>query len=324
MFRSRYVKFLSKRTIVSLIGIDYTIIKESGEENIQKFYFTGLLVVIILILSFFSVFYAFELMFHMWYAEIFLALFFAFMFFTIYVLLIQTFSKEVLPKSKSSPFFNLSNLSRMGFVFLISFIISQPIKIFLFKSQLEREITIYKSELYDKVNKNLESYHFDDFEKLSQQRNWLIPIYGVEHPSVLMIDQKIQLANDKVKLQKANVFSKIANSDFFVRRILLSNQYALGWLICLLIIVIFGVPVFLIYSISSNSQYYQIKKQKDSSIVETHYHHFKRKYSEIFANKFSISGIAFYETHLDPPFNTIKKTRPNLLSREDFKSKFLD
>ncbi|MGB4400118.1 MAG: DUF4407 domain-containing protein, partial [Daejeonella sp.] len=166
MPRPKNIKFFSKRTIVSLIGIDYTIIKEAGEENIHKFYIAGLLVILILLLSFFSVFYAFELMFHMWYAELFLALFFSLMFFTIYVLLIQTFSKEVLPKSQFQPIFNLSNLSRLGFVCLISFIISQPIKIFLLSENLEEGIKIYKIELFNTFNQSLESLHSSDQAKL--------------------------------------------------------------------------------------------------------------------------------------------------------------
>lgn len=324
MFRSRYVKFLSKRTIVSLIGIDYTIIKEAGEENIHRFYIAGLLVIVILLLSFFSVFYAFELMFHMWYAEIFLALFFSLMFFTIYVLLIQTFSKEVLPKSQFQPFFNLSNLSRMGFVFLISFIISQPIKIFVLRDELEGGISTYKSQLFNNFNQNLESLYSDDHAKLNEEKNRQIQIYGVDHPSVNLIDDKIQLINQQIAFERSNVLSKISRSDFFVKRILLSNQYISAWLICLVIIGIFGIPVFLIYSISSNSRYYQIKKSKEFYLVNTHYDHFKKKYTEVFTKKFSITGVTFYETYLDAPFNTLKKTTPNILSQEDFKNNFLD
>lgn len=324
MFRSRYVKFLSKRTIVSLIGIDYTIIKEAGEENIHKFYMAGLLVIIILLLSFFSIFYAFELMFHMWYAEIFLALFFSLMFFTIYVLLMQTFSKEVLPKSQFRPFFNLSNLSRMGFVFLISFIISQPIKIFLLRDELQEGIEDYKSQLFNDFNQNLESLHSNDKIRLNEAKNRQIQVYGANHPSANLVDEKIQLINKKIELERSNVFSKISNADFFVKRILLSNQYLSGWIICVIIIGIFGVPVFLIYSISSDSRYYQIKKSKEFKMVTTHYNHFKKKYTEIFTKKFSITGVAFYETYLDAPFNTIKKTTPNMLSKEDFKNNFLD
>lgn len=323
MQRSRQVKFLSKRTIVSLIGIDYSIVKDAGEENIHKFYFAGLLVITILLLSFFSVFYAFELMFHMWYAEIFLALFFSLMFFTIYVLLIQTFSKEVLPKSQFRPFFNLSNLSRMGFVFLISFIISQPIKIFLFRDKLESGVNSYKAQLSNGFDQNLNLLHRDDLFKLDAEKSREVQMYGVDHPSVKAIDQKIQLIEAKMLREQIEVRAKISSSDFFVKRILLSNQYASAWLICAVVIAIFGIPVFLIYSISSNSRYYRIKKNKEFTLVNNHYNHFKNKYSEVFSSKFSITGITFYESYLDAPFNTIKKTPPHMLSQEDFKNHFL-
>jgi hypothetical protein len=314
---------LSKRTIVSLIGIDYSLLKEAGEENIHKFYTAGLFVISILLLSFFSVFYAFELMFHKWYAEIFLALFFSLMFFTIYVLLIQTFSKEVLPKTQSQPFFNLSNLSRMGFVFLISFIISQPIKIFLFRDKLEVGVSSYKNQLFNSFNQNLDLLYSNDRDKLSKEKSRQVQIYGTEHLSVKAIDKKIQFIEDKMLRERIDVYAKISSSDFFVRRILLSNQYSSAWLISAVIIAIFGIPVFLIYSISSNNRYYLLKKSKEFTLVNNHYNHFKNKYSKVFSSKFSITGITFYESYLDAPFNTIKKMPPPMLSQEDFKNHFL-
>lgn len=324
MVQAKTAKLLSKRTIVSLIGIDYTILKETGEENIQKFYMTGLLVIAILLLSFFSVFYAFELMFHMWYAEVFLALFFSLMFFTIYVLLIQTFSKEVLPKTLEQPFFNLSNLSRMGFVFLISFIIAQPIKIFLLRENLEHGIEAYKIQLFDNFDRDLESYHKSDLLRLSQYRNRQIEIYGNNHPSIATIDTQIQFINNRIDWEKSQVFAKIASSDFFVKRILLSNQILISWLIVFLIVALFGFPVFLIYSISSNSRYYKMKKKKDFNLVVTHYSNFKKKYTRIFAEKFSNPGVMFYESYDDAPFNTVKQASLVTMTQDDFKIKFLD
>jgi len=61
--------------IVSFIGIDYNLLKKSGEDNIAKFYLSGFFVLLIFAISFFSVFYAFDLMFHKWYAEFLLATF---------------------------------------------------------------------------------------------------------------------------------------------------------------------------------------------------------------------------------------------------------
>lgn len=324
MQRTRKVKFLSKKTIVSLIGIDYSILKEAGEEKIHKFYICGLLVILILILSFFSVFYAFELMFHMWYAEIFLASFFALMFFTIYVLLIQTFSKEVLPKTRFEPFFNLSNVGRMAFVFMIGFIISQPLKILILEDRLEPRLKDYKNEVLSEFSRNLTLLYQDDILAMQSQKNREIPIYGAGHPSILKIDERISLIHNKINQEEADVRAKITGSDFFVRRIVLCNGYLEGWLITVIIVSIFAVPVFLIYSISSNSRYYQIKKNKEFHLVNNHYQRFKIKYSEIFNSKFAISGVSFYETFADAPFNTVRKDAPATFSQEDFKTKFLN
>lgn len=170
MAKQRYARFWSRRSMVSLIGIDYSILERSEHNNLLKFCSAGFLVLVILATSFFSVFYAFDLMFDMWHAEILLSSFFSLMFFTIYIFLIQTFSKEVFPTKYKLKFFNLSNLSRLGFVLMIGFLIAQPIKIFVYKHQLDNDIALYKNNLYQRFSAINVNLYATDMQKLLEER----------------------------------------------------------------------------------------------------------------------------------------------------------
>lgn len=326
MAKQRYARFWSRRSIVSLIGIDYPILEQSEHDNLPKFYFAGFLVLFILAISFFSVFYAFDLMFNMWHAEILLSSFFALMFFTIYIFLIQTFSKEIFPTTKSFKFFNLSNLSRIGFVLMIGFLIAQPIKIFLLRNQLDRDLEIYKTQLYQKfcgVNADLYSA---DLNKLVGDKNryLLMPKSETLDAEIFKIDATIVQINNQINLANAKASDRISNANFFIKRIELANKYFGSFIIVFFILALFFTPILLIYSISGKSKYYALKKNNDKKLVLTEYLKFKAKYSLIFQKKYELNNIHFHEPFLDPPFNTISKPLPDYLSQDDFFNNLLN
>ncbi len=216
MAKQRYVRFWSRRSIVSLIGIDYPILEKSEHDNLSKFYLAGFLVLVILAISFCSVFYAFDLMFDMWHAEILLSSFFSLMFFTIYIFLIQTFSKEVFPAKYKLKFFNLSNLTRLGFVLMIGFLLAQPIKIFVVRHQLDNDLAIYKEQLYQKfciVNRNL---YLSDVTKLlnNKSRYQLMPESQTLDGEILKIDSAIAIINAQIDLDLPVTF-KVMTLEYY-------------------------------------------------------------------------------------------------------------
>lgn len=320
MEKPRYVRFWSRRSIVSLIGIDYPILEQSELDNLPKFYLASFLVLCILWISFLSVFYAFDLMFDMWHAELLLSSFFSLMFFTIYIFLIQTFSKEVFPTTSKVKFFNLSNLSRVGFVLMIGFLIAQPVKIFLLKTQLDADIETYKTQLYQDFCKVNQQLYFNDINKLLSDKNryqampysqTLVAEIAKIDTALYLIDQRIAMANLKAK-------NNISGSNFFIKRIAFAGKYFTAKIVVFLIVVLFFAPIVLIYSISGTSRYYSLKKKNDKNLVLKEYALFKARYSLLFERKYQLQNIVFYEPFLDPPFNTVRKPQPNYLSQADF------
>ena len=304
--------------IVSLIGIDYYLLKLSGEENILKFFISGFFVILIFVISFFSVFYGFDLMFNMWYAELLLASFFSLTFLTIYILLIQTFSKETLPSSYKTTFFSTSNITRICFVLLISFLIAQPIKIFFLKDILDNEISGYKDSLYKEFEVKSRKLYQNDLGRLNKRYTEYNRLtYNGSSLLITQIEDQINEINNRIEKDDQAAYFKISNSDFFLKRIVLANKYPQSWFICLIVMAIFSIPVYLIYSISDHSNYYLLKKDRDHKLVLDEYEKFKVRYHSIFQTNYG-KDIPFCELYEDPPFNKIKKPKPVYLDHNDF------
>jgi hypothetical protein len=312
------------RGMVSFIGIDYTLLKRSGEDNISKFYLSGFLVLLIALVSFLSVFYGFDLMFHRWYAEFLLSTFFSLTFLTIYLLLIQTFSKETFPSGNRWLFFNTSNITRICFVLLISFLIAQPVKIFLIRESLDREIAVYKINLNEAfARKNAQLYQ-KDLEKLKRQRSRYKNPNGDLAIGQYLARSEEQISDiyQRIALDNQDAAIKINGSDFFLKRIERANKYPKAWLATLFVIALFGLPVYLIYSISDNSSYYLEKKRNDRWLVLEDYARFKTRYHLLFKSKYG-KDIYYHEPFLDPPFNKRRKAEPQYGTGADFYQKHI-
>ncbi len=320
MARQRYARFWSKRSIVSLIGIDYKILDQSENDNFFKFLIAGFLVLGILAISFCSVFYAFDLMFDMWHAEILLSSFFSLMFFTIYIFLIQTFSKEVFPTTYKFKFFNLSNLSRIGFVLMIGFLIAQPIKIYLYKHQIDKDLQKYKTHLYQQFSRANTSLYSSDINKLTTEKHNYQAMAKSEtlDAEIIKINKVIIKINDKINSTNIAANKTILDSNFFIKRIEFAGKYPGSLLVEFFVLVIFFAPIVLIYSISGTSRYYSLKKANDKQLVFSEYHDFRIKYNALFAKNYSMMDVNFHEPFIDPPFNTTLKPLPKYLTQEDF------
>ncbi len=320
MVKQQHVAFLSRRSIVSLIGIDYQILEASGHNNVRKFYIAGALVLGILVISFCAVFYAFDLMFDMWHAEILLSSFFSLMFFTIYIFLIQTFSKEVFPTAYKMKFLNLSNLLRCGFVLMIGFLIAQPIKIFVFRNQLDHDIVVYEAQLYLKFSNINANLYASDLKKFYEDKVRLVSMPKSEtlDTELIRTDHAILKINEQIDLANVKARKNISSSNFFIKRIELARRYPGSPVIVILVLSLFFIPIALIYSISGKSKYYNLKKKNDKDLVINDYLNFKNKYTKLFERKYELKDVQFHEPFVDPPFNTKRKPLPNYLSQEDF------
>lgn len=317
--------YYTKKTLVGLIGIDYRLLQETGKKTQLRFVWAARFVALILLLSFVSVYYAFELMFHNWFAQVMLSLFFSLMFATIYVLLIQTFSKQPLGDQGRMFGLNISNASRGAFILFIGFLIAKPIEILVLAKYVGKDIITYKENLKRKFAKTTDLVYSSDLAKLQRNLTFFKSM-GTTIPKkeLMEIQDRIDAIHEKMKAIVNATNQSIDNSDFFLKRIELSTQnYLISWFFCALIIFLFATPVIVIYTISSSSEYYQLKRDKDVSLVVNQYNQFLLAYSQTFEKTFQLMDIQFYEIHSDAPFRTMRVSPPVYSSQEEFLKPFI-
>ncbi|MXV50338.1 DUF4407 domain-containing protein [Pedobacter sp. HMF7647] len=311
--------FFSKKVLLSLIGVDYELFERSGRSNAVQFAMTGIFVILILIISFLSVFYAFDLMFDKWHAELLLSLFFSVMFFNLYVFLIQTFSKESFPGFGGIKILNTSNLSRLGFVLLLGFLIAQPVRIFLLRSKLDVDIADFKAKLYQSFAEKNARLYSTEINNLHAKKQRFIMLGGeTAEEEIIQVDKELTDINQTVEQANALAAATIDDSSFFIKRIELSNRYPQTTIITTLVLIIFLMPVALIYFVPTTSHYYKQKKENERSLILTNYGDFKIRYKRLFQEKYGLKDIQFYEHFDDPPFNSLKKSNGAYLNQDEF------
>ena len=99
----------------------------------------------------------------------------------------------------------------------------------------------------------------------------------------------------------------LSSNNFYTKKVQLVNSgHPMAWVITVLVIGVFVTPIALKYHIRNGTGFYKQKKELEERMVRKAYLHFKGNYSKIFRDKFSID-MQFYESCIDPPFNTKKK-----------------
>lgn len=113
----------------------------------------------------------------------------------------------------------------------------------------------------------------------------------------------LQVKNDQYKKLDAVLNA----SNFYVRKIqIINSEFALSWFMTIFVVLVFIIPIVLKYRIRNTSNFYEVKKDMEEAIVKSDYSKFKTTFTNIFKSKFNLD-IQFYESCIDPPFNTIKK-----------------
>jgi hypothetical protein len=274
-------------------GGDFHVIYGCSDRAENVFSFIGLFVNFIAIICFISILLATSLLFQ-WEYFIYgvpIAFLLTWLVFHIYLVLLLTFSKNVLPSryEKGNKLFARS--LKYIFVIILATFISKPLEVSIFYNQTENKIEEYRKKLY----KDIEV----DVDKTSTSINNPVPI-------------RINPVE--------NYFKSIQESNFFVQRLLYTMQIPLSWLINLAIIVIFLLPAIVKLFISDYSKdYYKVKEMEETTIIIRGYEEMKLEFTNIMQEKFPDKKFQYYEAFIDPPFNTIlKKDRRIFKSQEDF------
>lgn len=308
---------------VGLIGGDYHLLLKSGPSVVRKHFLAAVFLLAVMLVSAVSVFYATDLLFHFWQAEVVLALFITGLFLCIYIFLITTFSKL----TKQERVLSVSNAVRMGFVLFMAFLISKPIEVLIFSKQLDEKVIAYKSSLHASYERNL------DLLIVAEKNDIEAEIYAIQqrltfypnkpdHQNLVKLEQLLRDINrsKQENLQLADI--KIDKSDFLLFRVQQVLRQPLAWAICIGVILLFFLPGYLIYSISPTEPYYSLKEEAERKMIVDEYIRFTDQYKKIFKEKWGVA-IELFSLYEDPPFNTIRRKEDERFTNDDFIKRYL-
>jgi hypothetical protein len=311
---------IKPRGFIKLVGGEYDLMQKAGGTVLFKFYLSSVIILLIACISFASIAYAIELLFHAVIIEIILSTFLSSLFVLLFIFIVNTFTKD----ARQRKLLNLSNVTRLGFVMFIGFIISKPIEAFVYRDSIRSDVETHKVQLIKEHGLKIDQLFTHDLAKLAAEKSKYKSLNRVSgfDADILHVDQEMAVIDDKKKELAATSALRIEQGAYFVYRIkVISGKYPGAWLISLFIVALFLTPVFLVYSISSDEAYFKRKNAQEKKMVETAYNAFTQKYSEIFRNRYNVK-LEFYSKYEDPPFNTVIKKPPVCRSVNDFHERY--
>jgi hypothetical protein len=307
---------IKPRGFIKLVGGEYDLMQKAGGTVLFKFYLSSIIILLIAGISFASIAYAIELLFHVVIIELLLSAFLSSLFVLLFIFIVNTFTKD----TRQRKLLNLSNVTRLGFVMFIGFIISKPIEALVYRSSIGSDIEEHKIQLIKEHSLKIDQLFAHDLNKLAAEKSKYISLNGMSgfDADISLIDQQVAVIDKKKKELAATSALRIEQGAYFVYSIkVISCKYPGAWLISLFTVTLFLTPVFLVYSISTDEAYFKTKNEQEKKMVETAYNAFTQKYSEIFRDRYNVK-TEFYSKYEDPPFNTVLKKPPVCKSADDF------
>lgn len=315
-----------KKYLCTLSGDDYGIIEQCGQSLQNRFAMIGTFVLFIFCLCFVSSYFTFIKLFPNFLVGIPIAFFFAWMITNIYLLLLYTLSKNVLPHKRDKKTKIFSIVVRIIFICFIAVVVSKPLEALLFSLPLGEEIARYKHEKINEYNALTAEF----FDGETEQIKLLIEQRGkLNDGSEIAEIEKYRQILIKRENQKNELISKMSNlvqnSNYYVRSIgILNSKYPACWLLTLLTASIFLMPAVLKNFVSEKSNYYDLKSRVEVGLISQEYFLFKTKYRQIFQARFNEEKI-YGELYADAPFNIFPKIdRTEFLTESDLISELYD
>lgn len=307
-----------KKALCTLSGDDYNIIKRCGSGLQYRFAAIGLFVFYIFVICFIGSYLTFTKLFQNIYLGIPVSIFFSWMITNIYLLLLYTLSKNVLPHLKNRKARSLSVLIRLIFICFIAVLVSKPLEALFFSDTLSEEIDHYKQEQI-RMYSNKTAEYFDSETNLlkiiiEKQKK----LYG---NSLLGQTEKYEQLLDRKENQKAALISEMVNlvgqSNYYIHSILILNKkYPACWFLTFISIIIFLTPAFLKNFLAEKSNYYILKKDIETKLIHQEYASFKATYKNLINSNFNLEK-EYSESYIDAPFNTIRKSDGRKFFKED-------
>lgn len=313
-----------KKLLCILSGDDYGFIVRSKMEN--RFSWIGLYVLIVFAACFISSYFTFVKLFPNYWVGVPIALFFAWMITNIYLLLLYTLSKNVLPHKKHTGTRLFSLILRIAFISLIAILVSKPLEALIFAAPLSIEVAEHKRQKLAEYNRAIEEFFAGETKEIKLMLESQKKLEASASPAKIKQYEKLLMVkeNQKNKLL-SEMTNLVENANFYIYGIVtLNTKYPACWLLTLISVSIFLAPAVLKNLISENSAYYRLKREFEVKIVRGEYLAFRQRYRQTFLDLFGVEKN-YIEHYLDPPFNTVPITDTNVyLSEGDLIAELYD
>tara|TARA_R110000765_G_scaffold340818_6_gene430878 strand:- start:226 stop:1236 length:1011 start_codon:yes stop_codon:yes gene_type:complete len=323
-------KILDNKKLWWFAGEDPYILGQCSKSLRRTFSIVGVLVVIISLLSAASLAYGVHQILESTSADIIIGIYCGLFVFVLYLFILHTLSRNVLPTKGANWRGNLISYTiRIGFLIFLGFFVAQPVSYVLFENSVENEIVAFKSLEIQQFNKKLNIKYAKDLgEKRSSLSSKELILNEIEN-------------NNRLKNRELRSFiRRQEESNFFIRKILILNtlfhfdkeEHAdinvplviSSWALSLFLIFIFITPAILKILISISSEYYIIKKTIETSLVNAHFTRLVNSYNAILQERYPEKNLSYSSQFIDPPYNTRLKSKPELKNRNDFLKWLLD
>lgn len=306
-------------SFIRMLGAEYELLKKSGGNVLRKFYLATCLIVFIAIVSFFSIVYAIELLFHDVVVEILLSSFLSGLLVLMYIFLINTFSA-----TSADNHINLSNITRTVFIVFMAFMLSKPIESFVFREQFNHRVLSYKEELLNNHTRQIDRLFNADRKLIEKELQRYTSMNGMIDFSreIELLTHELSTLGERREALLNISKNRIYKSDYFLYRVKLSSESVMCWLICLVVIILYILPGFLIYSLSHSNDYHKLKDEYEKRFIRRDYNRFAQLYAEIFLKKYG-TVTSVYSIFEDPPFNSLRKKEQEYQPASEFYKKFI-
>ena len=297
-----------------LLGFDKEVLKSKGSGSgiITSFTF---LYILILSLSLYSCYYAGYLLSDNVIAAVIFSLFLTYIMHNMYRLAIATSYEGKNLTSRKEIY---KYISVKGFlVVMLSIFISSSLCVSVFDSEINIELKKYKSNLASDFENLLSTTYGSQIAELNKvyqdEKEFNILMNNPENINHSLVLQENISRIEKLKQAKTETLnSAIVESNFFIQRIVIISNHPKFWLITIMSVLFFLLPLYIFNSSAYFLNYQLTIEDNNNRLVLEEYDNFKRTYVNLLSAS-SGQEITIHERYEDPPFNTIPITREDMI-----------
>ena len=291
-----------------LCGFDFYILSNIKRKDFFLYLF---LFILIVVLSFVSVFKATSEISNNSYITIIIASFFSLFILNLYRLILSSLNRGDSKYESGTNFQKLfPHLIKFISLFILAIMIAYPLEIMVFDNQINSNLRIYKSELVKDYSRSLENIQSKNIEEMTSayenEKEFLILINETDKiGDIKELEKKIVLIEKQIDLDVKEYRKVINKSTFFAQKInILNKKIPSSFLITMLMIALFYSPLLLLLLNNEFIEYFNLKNKINKGIVENKYSEFVELRDQLFI-KSTGNKITIETKFSDPPFNLI-------------------